>query len=152
MSVENLNVGGRFSANHNETARKQALARRAVLDADSIRNRQTLEKDSFLAFNHVESTETREAVASALSRLVSGEPALLISSKCENTRQAMNGGYCYARMQVTGEARYHDDPEKNHYAVIGEAAQYMLVGGGEASYVFRQPKPTKLKYQSLGIV
>lgn len=99
-----------------------------------------------------DATLRREAVAGALSRLVHGEPALLISPKCKITRKAMSGGYCYARMQVSGEERYHDEPMKNRYAPLAEAAQYMLVGGGEAAYVFRQPKPVKLKYPSLGIV
>lgn len=99
-----------------------------------------------------DATLRREAVAGVLSRLVRGEPALLVSSKCKVTRKAMTGGYCYARIQAAGDDRYHDEPVKNRYAVLGEAAQYMLVGGGEDAYVFRQQKPKKLEYQSLGIV
>ncbi len=96
-------------------------------------------------------TLRREAVAGVLSRLIKGEPALLISPKCKITRKAMSGGYCYAKIQGEGE-RYHDEPMKNRYCPLAEAAQYMLVGGGEAAYVFHQPKPKKLVYQNLGIV
>lgn len=94
----------------------------------------------------------REAVAGALCRMVMGEPGLRVSSKCEITREAMNGGYCYERLQVSGEERYHDEPTKNRYAQVAEAAQFMLVGGGEASYVFQQAKPKKLVYPQMGIV
>lgn len=94
----------------------------------------------------------REAVAGVLNRMVSGEPALLISPKCELTREAMNGGYHYPRIQVSGDERFHDEPAKNRYAALAEAAQYMLIGGGEAAYVFHQPKPKKLKYPELGLV
>ena len=98
-----------------------------------------------------DATLRREAVAGVLSRLINGEPGLLISPKCKIPRKAMSGGYCSAKIQGAGE-RYHDQPMKNRYAPLAEAAQYMLVGGGEAAYVFHQPKPTKLKYPSLGIV
>jgi hypothetical protein len=65
MTVENLKINGRFGVENNEIARKQALARRATVDSNALRERQTMAKDSFLAFGHTESTETREAVASA---------------------------------------------------------------------------------------
>lgn len=99
-----------------------------------------------------DATLRREAVAGVMSRLVNGEPALLISPKCKITRKAMSGGYCYARIQGSGEERYHDTPMENRYAPLAEAAQFMLVGGGEAAYVFQQPKPVKLKYPEMGIV
>lgn len=99
-----------------------------------------------------EATLRREAVAGIMSRLVRGEPALLISPKCKLTRKAMSGGYCYQRMQVSGEERYHDEPMNNRYAPIAEAAQFMTVGGGEASYVFSMPKATKLTYPQMGII
>ena len=34
-------------------------------------------------------------------------------------------------MQVTGEERYHDKPDKNLYSHICEACEYALVGEGE---------------------
>ena len=99
-----------------------------------------------------DATLKREAVAGVLSRLIKGEPALMVSPKCRAARKAMTGGFCYARIQAGGEERYHDEPVKNRYAIMGEAAEHMLVGGGEDAYVFRQPSPKKLEYKSLGIV
>lgn len=99
-----------------------------------------------------DATLRREAVAGPMSRLINGEPGLLISTKCKITREAMAGGYSYARMQISGEERYHDEPTNNRYQPLAEAAQYMHVGGGEAASVFRQPKATKLKYPEMGIV
>lgn len=99
-----------------------------------------------------DATLRREAVAGALSRLIMGEPAVQVSPRCKVARKAMSGGYCYAPIQARGEERYHDVPTQNKYAVMGEAAQYMLVGGGEAGNVFRSQKPKKLEYQELGII
>ena len=97
-------------------------------------------------------TLRREALAGVLSRLIQGDPGLLISPKCKLTRKALAGGYSYQRIQNSGEERYHDEPAKNRYAAIAEAAQFLLVGGGEAAHVFQQPKPTKLKYPQMGVV
>lgn len=98
-----------------------------------------------------DATLRREAVAGALSRLINGEPGLLVSPSCKVTRKALAGGYSYARIHGK-EERYHDEPAKNRYAPLAEAAQYMLVGGGEATFVFRQGKPKKLEYKPLGII
>lgn len=92
----------------------------------------------------------REAVAGALSRLLGGDPGLLVSARCRTIRKALAGGYAYPLIQ--GQERYHDKPAENRYAPIAEALQYMLVGGGEHQYVFASPKPKKLAYQPLGIV
>jgi len=99
-----------------------------------------------------DATLRREAVAGVLDRLVRGEPALLVSPRCTLARKAMAGGYGYARIQSSGEPRYHDEPTKNRYWPIAEAAQHMMVGGGEASFVFRAGKPVKLKYPEMGVV
>lgn len=96
-----------------------------------------------------DATLRREAVAGALSRLTAGEPGLLISPSCKITRKALSGGYAYGRIQGR-EEKYHDEPSRNRYAVLAEAAQYILVGGGEAQYVFRAQKPKKLEYKDTG--
>lgn len=49
MTVENLALK---DDGKNVAARHAAIARRSVQDADVIRQRQTLEKDSFMAFGH----------------------------------------------------------------------------------------------------
>ena len=74
----------------------------------------------------------REGVAGALGRLnLAGEPALVVSPNCSRTRKAMGGGYSFKRVQVSGEERYQDAPNKNSHSHIAEALQYAMVGEGE---------------------
>jgi len=77
----------------------------------------------------------REAVAGALTRMIDGQPGLLVSPRCKITRKGMAGGYAFKRMQVAGDERYHDKPDKNKFSHPCEAAQYMMVGAGEGDAV-----------------
>lgn len=79
----------------------------------------------------------REAVATALNRLIDGVPGLIISPKCDITRKGMAGGYQYKRLQVTGAERFHDKPAKNRFSHPCEAAQYMMLGAGEGRALTR---------------
>ncbi|MBU1247850.1 MAG: hypothetical protein KKB70_04055 [Proteobacteria bacterium] len=89
----------------------------------------------------------REAVALPLSRLVDGKPGLVISPKCRTLLKGMAGAYCYKRVQVLGDERYRDEPDKNRYSHVCDAAQYLMVGAGEGSKVTRaqqdQDRPNK---------
>lgn len=71
-----------------------------------------------------------EAVDGALARLIDGEPGLLVHPDCKVLRKAMGGGYCYKRLQVSGE-RFADKPDKNSFSHVAESLQYLLLGGGE---------------------
>ena len=65
-----------------------------------------------------------------------GKPALVISPKCKMLRKGMAGGFCYKRVQVSGE-KYADKPDKGIYSQIVEEAEYLLQGqgcGNEAVY------------------
>ncbi len=73
----------------------------------------------------------REAVAAALSRSVDGLPGLLLSPRCATLRKGMAGAWHFRRIQVAGEARFVDTPDKNRFSHVCEAAQYLLVGAGE---------------------
>ena len=77
----------------------------------------------------------REAVADYLQRLdFKGEPAFILGPKAIMCRKSMAGGYKYKRIQVTGEARYQDKPDKaSKYSHVGDAIQYLMLGavGGE---------------------
>lgn len=90
----------------------------------------------------------REAVAGLLSRLTHGEPALVIHPRCTMLRKAMAGGYAYKRLQVRGDERYQDVPDKNRFSHVAEALQYLAVGLGEHIPVVapsrntRQPRVT----------
>lgn len=83
-------------------------------------------------------TLRREAVVRNLSTLtMSGQPALMISSRCKQLRKGMAGGYKFKRIQVSGDERYQDKPDKNMYSHVCEALQYLMVGGGESNQVIR---------------
>ncbi len=73
---------------------------------------------------------------------IRSEPALLIHPRCTTLRKALAGKYQFARVQVSGDERFHDKPLKNEYSHPAEALQYMLMGGGEGRSIIR-PGPTK---------
>ena len=82
----------------------------------------------------------REAVATALSRMIDGKPGLVISPECRYLRKGMAGGYCYRRLNVPGRERFMDKPDKNEYSHAPEALQYALMGAGEARTVIPRPR------------
>lgn len=81
----------------------------------------------------------REAIAQPLSRVINGEPGLIISPKVTTLRKGMAGGYCYKRIQVAGQERYHNKPDKNMYSHVTEACGYMLYGAGEGEDMIEAP-------------
>ena len=83
----------------------------------------------------------RESVAVALSRLIDGQPGLVIHPQCQMLRKGMAGGYNYKRLQVTGEERYRDVPDKNMYSHVCEAGQYLMAGAGEAKILIKRDRP-----------
>lgn len=82
----------------------------------------------------------REAVAGALNRMIDGQPGFLLSPACKVTRKGMAGSYCFKRVQVSGDERYHDTPSKNRYSHPCEAVQYVMLGSGEGRVVLRKQK------------
>ena len=91
----------------------------------------------------------RESVAVPLSRLIDGEPGLIIHPDCRMARKGMAGGYNYKRLQVTGEERYRDVPDKNMYSHVCEAGQYLMVGGGEAKLLVKRDRPIARQAMSI---
>lgn len=71
------------------------------------------------------------ALGNVLSRLIDGKPGLIISPTLKVTRKGLAGGYCYKRVQVAGDERFQDKPDKNRYSHPVEAGEYMLIGAGE---------------------
>lgn len=69
------------------------------------------------------------AVSEVLSRMVDGGAAFLVSPTCRRLIAAMDGGYIYRRLAVTGE-RYGEVPDKNHHSHIADALQYAVLGAG----------------------
>jgi len=80
-----------------------------------------------------------------------GKPRFIILPKCKKTRKGLKGGFCYRRVQVSGE-KYTDEPDKNEFSHPVEALEYGLQGEGEGRSVlaaptdpkkFTMPKPIK---------
>lgn len=82
----------------------------------------------------------REAVAGALTRTAGGEPGFVVHPDCRQLRKALAGAYCYRRVQVAGDERYKDVPDKGPYSHVADALQYLLLGGGEGARTLN-PKP-----------
>jgi len=72
----------------------------------------------------------REAVASPLMKIVDGKPGLAIHPRCRQLRKGMAGKYCYRRVQLLGDERYHDKPDKGIYSHVCEALQYVMLEFG----------------------
>jgi hypothetical protein len=60
--------------------------------------------------------------------MVDGEPALLIDPRCRYIIKGFGGRYHYRRLQVPGQDRYTDVPNKNEYSHIHDSLQYASLG------------------------
>ncbi len=87
----------------------------------------------------------REAMAAALSRSVDGAPGLVLSPRCATLIRGMAGAWRYRRLQVSGQDRYEESPEKSRFSHVCEAAQYLLVGAGEGRRVLTPEGPAKVR-------
>ena len=76
-------------------------------------------------------TPRLEAVRLPLSRLIDGQPGLLLSPRCKVLREGMNAGYRYKKKLGEVESFATDEPEKNEYSHPQDGLQYALSGGGE---------------------
>lgn len=89
-------------------------------------------------------TLRREAVAKTLSNLtMNGTPRLVLSPVAKDLRKALAGGYKYRRVQVSGDEKFTDKPDKNRYSHVAEALQYLMVGAGEARTLIRPSKDAR---------
>ena len=64
------------------------------------------------------------AVDHYLTKVVEGKPAFQLSPNCVTLRKGFNGQYKLRRMQLIGQERYVDKPEKNQVSHIHDALQY----------------------------
>ena len=86
----------------------------------------------------------RGSVAWFLSKLIGGQPALLLDPCCVMLRKGFNGGYKYRRVQVVGEERYTDEPVKNGYSHPHDGLQYVaLESGGVQAMGPQKQQPTR---------
>lgn len=95
------------------------------------------------------------AATAPMKRLDSvGEPGFLIGPKCKILRKACAGGYKYKRLQISGDERFTDIPDKNRYSHPSDAFQYMMLGMGEGTAVISADdyKSESIKYDNTGYV
>lgn len=85
----------------------------------------------------------REAVVYFLTRLSDGSPSFEMDFSCQMLRKGFAGGYHYKRVQVSGDERFKDEPDKNKYSHIHDALQYacLAVGGAGAARRMKDEKP-----------
>lgn len=69
------------------------------------------------------------AVDNFLSRMINGEPGLVISPNCNYIRKAYGGGYHYALEKSFrgGQQEAKDMPVKNFYSHIADSSQYLCL-------------------------
>jgi hypothetical protein len=82
-------------------------------------------------------TIRRESIAVPMGRLIDGEPGFQIHPDMKMARKGFAGGYRFKRLQVVGEDRYHDEPDKNMFSHVCEANEYGMLGGGEGRALVR---------------
>lgn len=94
-------------------------------------------------------TARRESVASFLTRLIDGQPGFLMDPSCRRLRKGMNGEYRFRRVQVPGEERFKDAPEKNMVSHVCEAQQYTCLHvSGPRSSARPQRAPVARTYRA----
>lgn len=92
-------------------------------------------------------TPRRESVVQYLTKLVGGEPGLLVAPECKTIRAGMSGKYRFKRVVVPGEERYKDVPDKNSYSHICEALQYASMFTGRPFKPAQTRPVTKQTYR-----
>lgn len=92
----------------------------------------------------------REAVAKYLTRMVDGKPCFMVDPSCDMIRRGFNGRYQYKRLQVVGEERYRDVPDKNDFSHLHDALQYAALYSLNMNQSAEWSQP--IKYPQTGIV
>jgi len=87
--------------------------------------------------------ERIDTVESVLGRMVDGEPGFTIDRTCRMLIKGFISGYHYRRMNVSGESRYDEKPNKNRYSHPHDALQYLFTGAGEGRRLRRVGNDTK---------
>ena len=71
-----------------------------------------------------------QSIEAVLTRMSEGRPALQVSPSCSTLIAALDGGWHYRRLKMSGE-KYAEEPEKDEYSHPADAFGYMVLGGGE---------------------
>jgi hypothetical protein len=85
----------------------------------------------------------RAALESPMKELcMDGKPRLTVLPKAKMLRKGLQGGFCYRRLNVSGE-KYTEEPDKNEYSHVVEACEYGLQGEGEGRQALSRANPMK---------
>lgn len=76
------------------------------------------------------------ALDNQLTRLVEGQPALLVDPSCTTLIRGLAGEYQFRRLQVVGREEFRDKPDKGPTSHVCEALHYALLGAGEGTALF----------------
>jgi hypothetical protein len=93
-----------------------------------------------------------QAFEAPMIRMQEGKPCMSISPTCTTLIAALDGGYHFRRIMVSGE-RYAETPEKDQYSNVADSGQYALLGGGEGRILLTgsskpaEPRNTRKAYQ-----
>lgn len=78
------------------------------------------------------------ALDERLRDLTHGQPAIIIDPSCTVLIRGLAGKYQFRRIQVVGESRYKDQPDKGPTSHVCEALHYNLLGAGEGDVLYEQ--------------
>ena len=91
-------------------------------------------------------TRRLEAVKGMLMRRTfTGRDAIVIHPRCSTLRKGFIGGYCRRKIEVKGQSRYADAPDKNRFSHVHDALQYLAVGEGEDRVAIEGSKSRRVK-------
>jgi hypothetical protein len=94
----------------------------------------------------------RDTVGDLMLRLtLGGRAAFCITPGAPVLRKALSGGYSYRRMQVSGQERFKDVPDKNKFSHVADALQYLALGATGGEVIFAKSK-TALSLPNTGIM
>jgi len=87
----------------------------------------------------------RQSVENFLTRMVDGQPAILIDKSCRTLIEGFEGAYRFEKLQVSGsEERYSEQAHKNHpTSDIHDAFQYLCMHLDPRSVLRHPVKPVK---------
>lgn len=72
------------------------------------------------------------AIAAPCGRMIDGKPGILVNKAgCPMLHRGLMGSWHHKRLQVAGENRYSDTPNKNDESHICDGTGYGLLGAGE---------------------
>jgi hypothetical protein len=112
-------------------------------------NEKTCEEYVIDAGFEYEPAKTNAPIAriEAVSYFLNRRDGFEMDLSCQMIRKGFAGGYHYKRVQVLGDERFKEEPDKNMYSHIHDALQYacLFVGGVQAVRAREDERPEWMK-------